>query len=244
MSKDENQEEKDVDYEILPDDVSEVNFSFKIIVIGDSAVGKSSLTLKGTKDHFKDFYTPTIGFEFLSFNIRIKDKIVKLQIWDTCGQEVYRSLISSFYRNSSLAIIVYAIDDQESFDNLESWLDEIKSKTHPYLKIFLIGNKEDLENEREVDRAMAEELAKDHNIDLFLETSAKTGVNAKKLFVKAAQILLENYKDFAEFDTRDSNASKDKSSITLSADDNDNGNINYGETGPDIDKKRKKKCGC
>ena len=93
MSQEENQEEKDVEYEILSDDVNEVNFSFKIIVIGDSAVGKSSLTLKGTKDHFKDFYTPTIGFEFLSFNIRIKDKIVKLQIWDTCGQEVYRSLI-------------------------------------------------------------------------------------------------------------------------------------------------------
>ncbi len=239
MSQEENQEEKDVEYEILSDDFNEVNFSFKIIVIGDSAVGKSSLTLKGTKDHFKDFYTPTIGFEFLSFNIRIKDKIVKLQIWDTCGQEVYRSLISSFYRNSSLAIIVYAIDNQESFDNLESWLDEIKSQTHPYLKIFLIGNKVDLEDKRVIDKAIAEELAKEHKIDLFLETSAKTGYNAQKLFVKAAQILVENYKDFTSIDPRDSLASKDKSSITLSANDNEN----EGET-EDNDKKRKKKCGC
>ena len=239
MSNDENQEEKDVEYEILPDDVNEVNYSFKIIVIGDSAVGKSSLTLKGTKDHFKDFYTPTIGFEFLSFNIRIKDKIVKLQIWDTCGQEVYRSLISSFYRNSSLAIIVYAIDNQESFDNLESWLDEIKSQTHPNLKIFLIGNKVDLEDKRVIDRAIAEELAKEHKIDLFLETSAKTGYNAQKLFVKAAQILVENYKDFASIDPRDSLTSKDKSSITLTANENEN----EGET-DDNDKKRKKKCGC
>ena len=239
MSQEENQEEKDVEYEILSDDFNEVNFSFKIIVIGDSAVGKSSLTLKGTKDHFKDFYTPTIGFEFLSFNIRIKDKIVKLQIWDTCGQEVYRSLISSFYRNSSLAIIVYAIDNQESFDNLESWLDEIKSQTHPYLKIFLIGNKVDLEDKRVIDKAIAEELAKEHKIDLFLETSAKTGYNAQKLFVKAAQILVENYKDFTSIDPRDSLVSKDKSSITLSANDNEN----EGET-EDNDKKRKKKCGC
>ena len=239
MSNDENQEEKDVEYEILPDDVNEVNYSFKIIVIGDSAVGKSSLTLKGTKDHFKDFYTPTIGFEFLSFNIRIKDKIVKLQIWDTCGQEVYRSLISSFYRNSSLAIIVYAIDNQESFDNLESWLDEIKSQTHPYLKIFLIGNKVDLEDKRVIDRAIAEELAKEHKIDLFLETSAKTGYNAQKIFVKAAQILVDNYKDFASIDPRDSINSKDKSSITLTANENEN----EGET-DDNDKKRKKKCGC
>jgi small GTP-binding protein len=239
MSNDENQEEKDVEYEILPDDVNEVNYSFKIIVIGDSAVGKSSLTLKGTKDHFKDFYTPTIGFEFLSFNIRIKDKIVKLQIWDTCGQEVYRSLISSFYRNSSLAIIVYAIDNQESFDNLESWLDEIKSQTHPYLKIFLIGNKVDLEDKRVIDRAIAEELAKEHKIDLFLETSAKTGYNAQKLFVKAAQILVDNYKDFSSIDPRDSITSKDKSSITLTANENEN----EGET-DDNDKKRKRKCGC
>ena len=193
MSNDENQEEKDVEYEILPDDVNEVNYSFKIIVIGDSAVGKSSLTLKGTKDHFKDFYTPTIGFEFLSFNIRIKDKIVKLQIWDTCGQEVYRSLISSFYRNSSLAIIVYAIDNQESFDNLESWLDEIKSQTHPYLKIFLIGNKVDLEDKRVVTKENVNDLCDTHDIKYFLETSAKTGFNAKNIFIEAAKVLYEQH---------------------------------------------------
>jgi len=242
MEENSKKEEEEIKYEILGDDVTEVDYSFKTIVIGDSAVGKSCLTLKGTKDAFKDFYSPTIGFEFLSFNIKINDKIIKLQIWDTCGQEVYRSLISSFYRNSSLAIIVYAINNRDSFDNLESWLDEIKTKTHPYLKIFLIGNKVDLEDERVVDKSTAEKLAKDHNLDLFLETSAKTGLNAQKIFVKAAQILLENYKDFSEFDARDSNASKDKSSITLSRD--ENGNDNNGETGPDLDKKRKKKCGC
>ena len=157
MTEKDNDEE---DYEIIHEDIARVNVSFKIIVIGDSSVGKSSLTLRGTKDNFKDYYTPTIGFEFLSFNIRIKDQIVKLQIWDTCGQEVYRSLISSFYRNSSLAIIVYAIDCQESFDNLESWLDEIKTQTHPDLKIFLIGNKADLEDQRVIQKSAAEELAK------------------------------------------------------------------------------------
>ena len=190
--------EKELDYEILSEDIGQVNFSFKIIVIGDSAVGKSSLTLRGTKNHFKDFYTPTIGFEFLSFNIRIKNQTVKLQIWDTCGQEVYRSLISSFYRNSSLAIIVYAIDNQESFDNLESWLDEIKSQTHPNLRIFLIGNKSDLEDQRLISKETAEELVKDHNIDLFMETSAKTGINAQDVFVKAAKMLLEDYKKYSE----------------------------------------------
>ena len=231
--------ENELDYEILSEDIGQVNFSFKIIVIGDSAVGKSSLTLRGTKDHFKDFYTPTIGFEFLSFNIRIKNQTVKLQIWDTCGQEVYRSLISSFYRNSSLAIIVYAIDNQESFDNLESWLDEIKSQTHPNLRIFLIGNKSDLEDQRLIRKETAEELVKDHNIDVFMETSAKTGFNAQEVFVKAAKMLLEDYKKYSENEGRDSNFSGEKSSISLSSQENEKENEISNDN---EDKKRRKKC--
>ena len=231
--------ENEGDYEILTEEIGEVDFSFKIIVIGDSAVGKSSLTLRGTKDNFKDFYTPTIGFEFLSFTIKIKNQIIKLQIWDTCGQEVYRSLISSFYRNSSLAIIVYAINNQESFDSLESWLDEIKSQTHPNLKIFLIGNKVDLEDQRIVSKETAEELAKEHKIDLFMETSAKTGANAKEVFIKAAKILVEDYKKYSQEEGRDSNMTGDKSSISLSSQDNDKENEKNKDN---EDKDRRKKC--
>ena len=108
----ENQESKvgDYKYEILPDDYTQYDLSFKIIVIGDSGVGKSCLTNKATKDLFETDHNATIGFEFFSFNVNIDGKVVKLQIWDTCGQEAYRSLITNFYRNSSLAIIVYAID--------------------------------------------------------------------------------------------------------------------------------------
>ena len=190
MSENEKKEEEEIKYEILSEDVTEVDYSFKIIVIGDSAVGKSSLTLKGTKDHFKDFYTPTIGFEFLSFNIRIKDKIVKLQIWDTCGQEVYRSLISSFYRNSSLAIIVYAIDNQESFDNLESWLDEIKSQTHPYLKIFLIGNKVDLENERVLEAVLNKKPYEKEKEYEYEEQIVATKTERKRITFKELAVLL------------------------------------------------------
>ncbi len=236
-NKDEN--EQKVEYEILSDDVSNVDFSFKIIVIGDSAVGKSSLTLKGTKDHFKDFYTPTIGFEFLSFNIKINDQIVKLQIWDTCGQEVYRSLISSFYRNSSLAIIVYAIDNQESFDNLESWLDEIKSQTHPNLKIFLVGNKSDLSDQRAVSKESAEELAKEHNLDFFIETSAKLGTNSREVFIKAAQILLEDYKNYKDKEGKDPNMSTEKSSISLTSQENDEDDKNKENEEENM---RRKKC--
>jgi Ras-related protein Rab-1A len=98
-------------YVILPDDYPTYDLSFKLIIIGDSGVGKSCLALKGTKNLFEDNYISTIGFEFFNFNIKVEDKVVKLQIWDTCGQEIYRSLIANFYRNSSLAIMVYAIDE-------------------------------------------------------------------------------------------------------------------------------------
>jgi small GTP-binding protein len=97
-------------YEVLSDDYPTYDLSFKVIIVGDSGVGKSCLALKGTKNLFENNYVTTIGFEFFSFNIKVDTKIIKLQIWDTCGQEIYRSLIGNFYRNSSMAIMVYAID--------------------------------------------------------------------------------------------------------------------------------------
>ena len=101
----------DKQYEILPDDYTQYDVSFKIIVIGDSGVGKSCLSMQATKKKFENNYLATVGFEFFAFNMKIDGKVIKLQIWDTCGQEIYRSLITSFYKNSSLAIIVYAIDE-------------------------------------------------------------------------------------------------------------------------------------
>lgn len=97
--------------QILAEDNQHFDLSFKIIVIGDSGVGKSCITMKATKNQFDENSTATVGFEFFSFNMKIDDKILKLQIWDTCGQEIYRSLITNFYRNSSLAIIMYSVDE-------------------------------------------------------------------------------------------------------------------------------------
>lgn len=103
--------DKEISYEILPENSNQSNdLSFKMIIIGDSGVGKSSLTIKAIKNQFQEVYTSTVGFEFYTFNIKVNDKIIKLQIWDTCGQEIYRSLINSFYRNASLAILIYSID--------------------------------------------------------------------------------------------------------------------------------------
>lgn len=101
---------QETDIEYLPEDYSQHDLAFKIIVVGDSFVGKSSLTIRAVRESFDTSYNTTIGFEFCSFNVRIKEKVVKLQIWDTCGQEAYRSLIKNFYRNCSCAIVVFSID--------------------------------------------------------------------------------------------------------------------------------------
>ena len=184
--------------EILNQELTEFELNFKIIIIGDSGVGKSCLSLRATKNVFESLYSPTIGFEFMTFFIKVDKKPIKLQIWDTCGQEVYRSLISSFYNNSSLAIVVYSIDNEESFNNLEFWLNELKTKGNPDINLFLIGNKADLEDNRKVSKEAAQEFAENNKIKLFLETSAKTGFNAPNIFIEAAKLLYEQhlkYKD-------------------------------------------------
>ena len=179
--------------EILPEDFTNFDLSFKLIVIGDSGVGKSCLTNNAVKNIFDDTYNATVGFEFFTFNIKINDKIIKLQIWDTCGQELYRSLITNFYRNSSLAIMVYAINSKESFTNIEMWLRELRTHSNPDAKVFLIGNKIDLESEREITKEQGEQFCKDNKLNGFLEASAKTGINAQRIFIKAAETLYEDY---------------------------------------------------
>lgn len=184
---------KENDFEILSETNPNYDLSFKIIVIGNSGVGKSCLTIRATKQVFENNYLTTVGFEFFTFNVRIGDKIVKLQIWDTCGQEVYRALITNFYRNSSLAIIVYAINDLKSFEDIDMWLKELKTNSCPDIKVFLIGNKADLEGGRKVATKKGENYKNNYKLDEFMETSAKTGLNTQKLFVEAAKLLLRDY---------------------------------------------------
>ena len=219
-------------YEILSEDYTSFDMSFKLIVIGDSGVGKSCLTNNAIKNTFDDAYNATVGFEFFTFNIRFNGKVVKLQIWDTCGQELYRSLITNFYRNSSLAIMVYSIISKESFDNVEMWLRELRSHSNPDVKVFLIGNKTDLEAEREVTTEQGENFYKQNNLNLFLESSAKTGFNSQKIFIKAAEIL---YEDFTKY--QDENSSNDNGSTNENNNNNKQRLDNYNNNN-----KKKKAC--
>ena len=188
---------EDYKIEMLPEDYPQYDLSFKLIFIGDSGVGKSCLTTKAVKNNFEEYYQATVGFEFLTFNMKVNDKVIKLQIWDTCGQEIYKSLISNFYRNSSLAVIIYAIDNKESFNHAENWLNDLKSQANPDVRIFLVGNKADLEEDRKIKKEEGEKYKEEQHLDLFLETSAKTGHNARNVLVEAAKIL---YKDYLKFD--------------------------------------------
>ena len=190
--------EAEEQYEILPDDYTQFDLSFKIIVIGDSGVGKSCFTNKATKNIFEESYNATIGFEFFSFNIKIHDKIIKLQIWDTCGQELYRSLITNFYRNSSLAIVVYAVNSAQSFENLEIWFRELRTHANPDIKTILIGNKIDLKDEREVTTKQGEDFSKLNHVHKFVEASAKEGINTRNTFVYIAKLLYEEHSKFEE----------------------------------------------
>ena len=189
---------------------------FKLIIIGDSGVGKSSLALNITRNIFIPNIESTLGFEYAVWNLQIEDKKVKLEIWDTCGQEIYRSLISSFYKRSSLAIMIYSIDNKESFKHLEEWLNEIKTYSNPNIKIVLIGNKCDLEENREIKKEEGEKFSNEHNFSFFMETSAKTGFNAKNLFKEAAKILYKEYIDLKK-SFHSSESSLDSSSKTLAS---------------------------
>ena len=179
--------------ELLPEDFAQYDISFKIIVIGDSGVGKSCLTTQAVRNNFEEFYTATVGFEFLTFNMRINNNVLKLQIWDTCGQEVYKSLISNFYRNSSLALILYAINNKDSFQHAETWLNDLKNQANPNVRVFLVGNKSDLENERVISKEEGEKFKEEKKLDRFFETSAKTGENARSALLEAAKLLYKDY---------------------------------------------------
>ena len=118
--------------------------NFKLIIIGDSGVGKSCLLKRAVQNSFETGYQATIGFEFLLMHFKVNDLKIKLQIWDTCGQEMYRSLVQGFYRNTSLAIIVYDISRRPSFDALDVWLKDLRQHTEADIPVFIVGNKMDL----------------------------------------------------------------------------------------------------
>ena len=160
---------------------SKFDYLLKYIIIGDAAVGKSNLLLRYIHGQFNPVYQITIGVEFGAKNINIKNKLFRVQIWDTAGQENFRSITRAYYKNSVCSIVVYDITKRDTFNSISSWIEDCKNQSPKTIYMVLVGNKTDLEEERQVSTEEGKELAEKYGLE-FYETSAKTGDNVDLLF--------------------------------------------------------------
>lgn len=167
------------------------SFHFKLVLLGDASVGKSCLVVRFAKGEFYEYQEPTIGAAFMTQTVSIPDATVKFEIWDTAGQERYKSLAPMYYRGSAAAVVAYDITSKESFAAAKSWVVELQATD---ALIALAGNKSDLDSSRAVKREDAQAYADQEGI-IFMETSAKTGVNVNELFREIAVKLPKETKE-------------------------------------------------
>ena len=201
------------------------DFKLKIVVVGDSGVGKTNLIKRFITNEFSENFKATIGVEFMSKTYKINKHLFKIEIWDTAGQERYKSITAIYYKGAKGAIIVYDTTDQSTFNNIDKWMLEIKEKTSKDIKLMIIGNKIDLKDDREVKNEDALKKAESLGLPL-METSALDATNVKEAFY---DLLKEIYKDMKDkLNNPESKFQNEKKGIDL------NTNINT--------EKKKSKC--
>ena len=161
-------------------DVKE-DYKLKLVVVGDSGVGKTNLIKRFANNTFNSNSKATVGVEFLSKSFKINNTVFKIEIWDTAGQERYKSITAAYYKGAKGALVVYDITSKISFENIDKWMLEIKEKSSKDLKLMIIGNKSDLKDGRQVSYEEAMRKAKDTGIAL-METSALDSTNVKEAF--------------------------------------------------------------
>jgi small GTP-binding protein len=175
---------------------------YRTIIVGDSCVGKSCLLLKFTENSFKESHDVTLGVEFGTRSISIEGRPIKLQIWDTSGQESFRSITRSFYRRADAVILVFDMTARHTFDHCSHWLEEIKQNSSSDVAIFLAGNQVDLIESKvensEITQEEALEFVTKNQLCSFIETSAKSGTNVEQLFFNTAKELISRAKDRKE----------------------------------------------
>lgn len=177
--------------EKMPDNYDKENANFKVLFLGDPGVGKSSLVLRGITKKYNSLYKPTVGFDLLNHIVKIKDQVIKLQIWDTCGQEEFSMCNQSLFKNVTIAIIVYSIIKKETFENTKKWVSRVKDLSKENTIFFLVGNKSDLVSQREVTFLEGKTYGNE-NFKFFVETSSKSEYNVNILFKEIAIYLYEN----------------------------------------------------
>jgi small GTP-binding protein len=165
----------------------------KIVIVGASGVGKTALLQQLTDGSFSPQVQSTVGVEFKSWLINDGDGQIKLNIWDTAGQERFRSVAKAYFRGAVGALLVYAVDDEETFSELDSWLNDLHQFATPNMVILLIGNKSDLNDARQVTQSQAVTFSERHGLE-YLETSAKSGDNVTEAFVRLSQTITDKVK--------------------------------------------------
>jgi small GTP-binding protein len=168
-------------FKLIMNEFEDYDMEFKLVLIGNSSVGKSNILNRYTKDLFTLNTKSTLGVEFSAKSVRVGDQIVKAQIWDTAGQERYKSVTNTYYKNSKAAFIIYDITNKKSFEDVDSWYSDLKDKADSDIVIYLIGNKIDLESYRVVSETEGQQKAENYGIK-FLETSAMINYNINKAF--------------------------------------------------------------
>jgi len=168
---------------------NKVDLVIKILMIGDSNVGKSCLLLRYCDNHFSQTFITTIGIDFKIKMIDLNNKKIKMQIWDTAGQERFRTITSSYFRGGQAACITYDVTNKESFEHVKLWVDELH-RNNSKVDVFLIANKVDLIRDRVISKEEGEKLAKKYNM-IYFECSAKSGFNVDEMFRKIAEIVSE-----------------------------------------------------
>jgi Ras-related protein Rab-8A len=169
------------------------DMQIKLLMIGDSGVGKTCLLLRYSNDSFSPTFITTIGIDFKIKTVQLDGKTVKLQIWDTAGQERFRTITTSYFRGAQGILLVYDVTDRNSFENIKNWVGQINVHAENSINIskVLIGNKSDVdESERQVTREQGEQLAKEFNIEHFFEASAKQDKNVKDAFEAVAKSVM------------------------------------------------------
>ena len=193
---------------------------FKVVLVGDSFVGKTNIMSKYLKNEFHEDSKATVGVEFGSKQFNIEGHIIKAQIWDTAGQERYRAVTNAYYKGAKGAFIVYDITRKETFESVDKWINDIITTCDKGLTIILIGNKSDLESQRQISKEQGEEKAKSFEL-AFLETSALSGENLEKGFNMLINEVYEKSK--ADFENTDYlNLGDAVEEIQLKKDDSEN----------------------
>ena len=178
----------------MTDDPDNYEQLYKIIIIGDSGVGKSNILGRYLHNEFKHDTKSTVGVEFGSKQLKVDGVNIKLQIWDTAGEERYRAITSAYYKGSKGCFIVYDITSEISFENVEKWYEEIRKSAEKEISVILIGNKCDLENERKVSIEMGQNTAKNLNCPFF-ETSALNNTNIEAVFQNISENIYNRCKN-------------------------------------------------